>query len=207
MSYLIRTGNGRTNISWGGGTTTAAKYLQRTATGRNNIQWIDISTSGTRNILERTSTSGRNNIRWSNVNFSFQTPFEKFASSITWGNIYNDMGSSNNSASLGSWSIKDKSQQIMHCSVSGRWAYNGSSKINFQPYNADNLAYMRTVKQIGIKRITNSYTDNDFMLKTVKSVYQGSVNGNPYLEVSITNRYWFSSTISSGTQYDLKFIN
>ena len=70
MSYLIRTGNGRTNIKWGGGKSTKAKYLQRTGTGRTNISWIDISTNVTKNVLERTST-GRNNIRWYNTTFSF----------------------------------------------------------------------------------------------------------------------------------------
>ena len=70
MSYLIRTGNSRNNISWGGGTSTKAKYLRRTGTGRTNISWIDISSNSTVNVLERTA-SGRNNIRWYNTNFSF----------------------------------------------------------------------------------------------------------------------------------------
>ena len=70
MSYLIRTGNGRTNIKWGGGKSTKAKYLQRTGTGRTNISWIDISTNTTKKVLERTST-GRNNIRWYDTQFSF----------------------------------------------------------------------------------------------------------------------------------------
>ena len=70
MSYLIRTGTGRNNISYGGGKSTKAKYLRRTGTGRNNISWIDINSNGTYNVLERTST-GRNNIRWYNTTFSF----------------------------------------------------------------------------------------------------------------------------------------
>ena len=73
MSYLIRTGTGRTNIKWGGGKSTKAKYLRRTGTGRNNISWIDISSNGTYNVLERTS-SGRNNIRWYNTTFTFTDP-------------------------------------------------------------------------------------------------------------------------------------
>ena len=72
MSYLIRTGTGRNNISYGGGKSTKAKYLRRTGTGRNNISWIDINSNGTYNVLERTST-GRNNIRWYNTTFSFIT--------------------------------------------------------------------------------------------------------------------------------------
>ena len=63
MSYLIRTGNSRTSIKYGGGKSTKAKYLRRTGTGRTNISWIDINSNGTYNVLERTST-GRNNIRW-----------------------------------------------------------------------------------------------------------------------------------------------
>ena len=70
MSLLIRTGTGRNNISWGGGTTTKANYLRRTGTGRNNIGYIQVSSNGTHNILERTST-GRNNIRWQNTTFTF----------------------------------------------------------------------------------------------------------------------------------------
>ena len=70
MSYLIRTGTGRNNISYGGGKSTKAKYLRRTGTGRTNISWIDINSNGTYNVLERTNT-GRNNIRWYNTTFSF----------------------------------------------------------------------------------------------------------------------------------------
>ena len=70
MSYLIRTGNGRNNIAYGGGKSTKAKYLRRTGTGRTNISWIDISSNSTVNVLERTGTS-RNNIRWYNTTFSF----------------------------------------------------------------------------------------------------------------------------------------
>ena len=70
MSYLIRTGTGRNNISYGGGKSTKAKYLRRTGTGRTNISWIDINSNGTYNVLERTGNS-RNNIRWYNTQFSF----------------------------------------------------------------------------------------------------------------------------------------
>lgn len=70
MSWLRRTGTGRNNIAWGGGATTSGQYLRRISTGRNNISYINISTSGTYNLLERTST-GRNNIRWNNLTFNF----------------------------------------------------------------------------------------------------------------------------------------
>ena len=70
MSLLYRTGSGRNNIAWGGGTTAAATYLRRISNGRNDINYISISTSGTYNILNRTST-GRNNISWINTTFSF----------------------------------------------------------------------------------------------------------------------------------------
>ena len=52
MSYLIRTGTGRNNISYGGGKSTKSKYLRRTGTGRTNISWIDINSNGTY-ILDR----------------------------------------------------------------------------------------------------------------------------------------------------------
>ena len=73
MSLLIRTGTGRNNISWGGGTTTKANYLRRTGTGRNNIGYIQVSSNGTHNILNRTA-SGRNDIKWDVFNFSFFNP-------------------------------------------------------------------------------------------------------------------------------------
>ena len=75
MSLLYRTGAGRNNIAWGGGTSSAATYLRRISTGRNDISYISISTSGTYNILNRTST-GRNNIAWQNTTFSFKTQEE-----------------------------------------------------------------------------------------------------------------------------------
>ena len=66
MSYLIRTGNGRTNISWSTVTNTSTRYLRRTSTGRNNIVWTTIPSGSTYNILNRTGT-GRNNIAWGNL--------------------------------------------------------------------------------------------------------------------------------------------
>ena len=76
LVYIIRTGNSRNNISWGGGTSTKAKYLRRTGTGRTNISWIDISSNSTVNVLERTA-NGRNNIRWHNTNFIFAINISK----------------------------------------------------------------------------------------------------------------------------------
>ena len=70
MSWLRRTGTGRNNIEWGGGSTSTGNYLRRTGTSRNNVQWLNISTSGTWNLLERTA-NGRNNIRWNNLTFNF----------------------------------------------------------------------------------------------------------------------------------------
>lgn len=188
MSYLIRTSTGRNNIAWGGGTTTKAKYLQRTSTGRNNISWIDISTNGTRNILERTSTSGRNNIRWSNVNFSFQTPFEKFASSITWGNIYGINGC----ASLGWWSIYDKSQKIVMCGIDTHWDGSYNSAINFQPYNDSNMNYLKTVKYVRVQ-YDNRWTSNT----KVNSVYRGEVDGGAYCEIKtgLLSFYFYSGNV------------
>ena len=77
MSLLRRTGTGRNNIAWGGGTTTSGNYLRRTSSGRNNISFINISASGTWNILNRTS-SGRNDISWKNTTFSFGPDLTKY---------------------------------------------------------------------------------------------------------------------------------
>ena len=66
MSYLIRSGDGRTNISWSTVANTSTKYLRRTSSGRNNIVWTTIPSGSTYNILNRTGT-GRNNIAWGNL--------------------------------------------------------------------------------------------------------------------------------------------
>ena len=66
MSYLIRTGTGRTNISWSTTANSSTKYLRRTSTGRNNIVWTTIPQGSTYNILQRNGT-GRNNILWANL--------------------------------------------------------------------------------------------------------------------------------------------
>ena len=66
MSYLIRTGNGRTNISWSTTANSSTKYLRRTGTGRTNIVWTTIPQGSTYNILNRNGT-GRNNILWANL--------------------------------------------------------------------------------------------------------------------------------------------
>lgn len=76
MSWLRRTGTGRNNISWGGGSTTSGNYLRRTGTSRNSIQWLNISSNGTHNILERTNNTNRNSIRWINTTFTFKTQEE-----------------------------------------------------------------------------------------------------------------------------------
>ena len=70
MSWLRRTGTGRNNIAWGGGSTTSGQYLKRTANGRNNISYVSISSNGTHKLLERYNTT-RNGIRWNNLTFSF----------------------------------------------------------------------------------------------------------------------------------------
>lgn len=77
MSLLYRNGVGRNNITWGGSTGTAANYLRRTSTGRNDISFLQISTSGTWNLLERTANN-INDIRWNNITFSFLS-FSKYA--------------------------------------------------------------------------------------------------------------------------------
>ena len=72
MSYLIRTGNGRNNISWSTTANTITRYLRRTSTGRNNITWTTIPQGSTYNILQRNGT-GRNNILWSNLRIAGPT--------------------------------------------------------------------------------------------------------------------------------------
>ena len=76
MSYLIRTGTSRNSISFGGSNTTSNNYLRRTNNGRNDISFLNISTSGTYNLLERYNTT-RNGIRWNNIVFSF-SEFAKY---------------------------------------------------------------------------------------------------------------------------------
>ena len=77
MSWLMRTGTGRNNISFGGNGSIKGKYFKRTANGRNNVQWINISSNGTHKLLERNGT-GRNNVRWNNLTFSFYVPINSY---------------------------------------------------------------------------------------------------------------------------------
>ena len=77
MSWLIRTGTERNNVSYGGGSTTKGNYLKRTNSGRNNIQWLNINSNGTYNLLERYNTT-RNGIRWNNLVFSFGPDLTKY---------------------------------------------------------------------------------------------------------------------------------
>lgn len=70
MSLLYRTGNGRNDIAWGGGATSAATYLQRWGGGRNDCGYVWIGSNGTWNLLNRWG-GGRNDINWGNVSFSF----------------------------------------------------------------------------------------------------------------------------------------
>lgn len=74
MSYLIRNGNNRNNITYGGGINVEANYLKRTSTGRNDIAYENINDNVTRKVLERTGTT-KNNIKWSDVDFSFVNPY------------------------------------------------------------------------------------------------------------------------------------
>ena len=79
----MRTGTGRNNIEWGGGSTTSGQYLRRISTGRNDINYINISSNGTYNILERIDTS-INSIRWNNLTFSlFTEHINTYTSSTT----------------------------------------------------------------------------------------------------------------------------
>lgn len=66
MSYLIRTGTGRNNISWSTTANSSTKYLRRLGSGRNNVAWTTIPSGNTYNILQRNGT-GRNNVLWSNL--------------------------------------------------------------------------------------------------------------------------------------------
>ena len=66
MSYLIRTGNSRNNISWSTTENSTTRYLRRTASGRNNVTWTTIPNGSTYNILQRNGT-GKNNVLWANL--------------------------------------------------------------------------------------------------------------------------------------------
>ena len=66
MSYLIRTGNNRNNISWSTTENSTTRYLRRTSSGRNNVVWTTIPNGSTYNILQRNGT-GKNNVLWANL--------------------------------------------------------------------------------------------------------------------------------------------
>ena len=145
MSYLIRTGNGRNNIAWGGSKSTKAKYLRRTGTGRANISWIDISSNGTYNVLERTS-SGRNNIRWYNTTFSF----------ISFDQIFDDLDAagSNNIYVFNS----------LH-SDNGGWIGGFSNVIYMNIYTIENKKYLTTNSGRIYEATSNSGTGNNVQFR------------------------------------------
>lgn len=91
MSLLYRTGNGRNDIAWGGGATSAATYLQRWGGGRNDCGYVWIGSNGTWNLLNRWG-GGRNDINWGNVSFNFASGLQLFTLSTLdrgWGFTYN----------------------------------------------------------------------------------------------------------------------
>ena len=89
MSYLIRTGTGRNNISWSTTANSSTKYLRRTSTSRNSIVWNTIPAGSTYNILQRNG-NGRNNILWSN--FKIASPGDPVTTSDIPGNDYSGLG-------------------------------------------------------------------------------------------------------------------
>lgn len=91
MSLLYRTGSGRNNIAWGGGSTSAATYLRRSGSGRNDCSYIWIGSNGTWNLLNRWG-GGRNDINWGNVSFNFASGLQLFNLKTVdrgWGYTYN----------------------------------------------------------------------------------------------------------------------
>ena len=85
MSYLIRTGTGRNNISWSTTANSSTKYLRRLGSGRNNVAWTTIPNGSTYNILQRNGT-GRNNVLYSNLNIP--DPYAPTLTSDIPGNDY-----------------------------------------------------------------------------------------------------------------------
>ena len=90
MSYLIRTGTGRNNISWSNTANSSTKYLRRVGSGRNNVAWTTIPNGSTYNILNRNGT-GRNNILWANLTImsSQMAKIMNLINIIGESNIYN----------------------------------------------------------------------------------------------------------------------
>lgn len=78
MSYLIRTGTGRNNIEFGGGSEVAGNYLIRTNNGRNDIQYQYIDQDINIMTLERTGFN-RNDIEWNILKFSFPKPEPEYS--------------------------------------------------------------------------------------------------------------------------------
>lgn len=150
MSLLIRTGTGRNNISWGGGTTTKANYLRRTGTGRNNIGYIQVSSNGTHNILNRTA-SGRNDIKWDVFNFSFFNPTQLSDFGLS---TINYTGSTGAVIKL-NWYIYYRSRAGVIMGIFG-----GFSEINGNEYYAKTTSRTQDNNTINLKsRITTPNTN------------------------------------------------
>ena len=201
MSYLIRTGNNRNDISFGGGTTTAANYLQRTGNNRNDISFINISSNSTKKVLERFGT-GINDIRWSNTTFTFETPFTKFGGTIYWGNIYSD----SDCASLGTWSIYDRTQQILRCycneSWNGNWGGKRENMISFEPYSSSNMEFLRSVKQVDLKFEERNWVGP----KDVVDVKTDDLEGSDYCVIELEEINFRFYSWRGGEVMYIKFI-
>ena len=143
MSYLIRTGTGRTNISWSTVTNTSTRYLRRTSTGRNNIVWTTIPSGSTYNILNRTGT-GRNNIAWGNL---------KIGPDLSATALQNNMH-------LTTITMTDSAGYEFDTWCTGYTRYDASTgRVTHTGYNASSF-YTCSDKKISINNVTSSYLMN-----------------------------------------------
>ena len=211
MSYLIRNGTGRNNITYGGGTNVAAKYLRRTGTGRTNISWIDISSNSTVNVLERTGTS-RNNIRWYNTTFSFISTqsiseyIDSYADYITPNIRLND--SSYYYQSFTSWAVQTSGNYngMIRLPKSGTQRWNSdrdniTSYIDFKFTDSNSQAntfntYLNTLSKLRfVQGTSDSSIIADNTVSTNHYVRSGNYNDTVRVEVNgITAARTWSST-------------
>lgn len=146
MSWLMRTGTGRNNVSYGGGSTTKGQYLKRTANGRNNISYVSISSNGTHNLLERYNTT-KNGIRWNNLSFSFFTQYESTYKSSTTVTIpsgctkidifcVGDGGGGGYTKTLSNVSVSSGQSISIIIGTGGKWCYDGNPAGSYSEFDA-----------------------------------------------------------------------
>lgn len=216
MSYLIRTGTGRNNISWNTTANSSTKYLRRTSTGRNNITWTTIPSGSTYNILQRNST-GRNNVLWSNLKIGPDLSANAIKNNmhVTYEYDMDSSGNDHNTMAFGYWRgeratlERDFSGSVSAFNeisyqtgkiIFGKWNY--STSTSWGNRNSDSVM-TDYIGYTGIVIFCSSAPPSDY-LNAIKSFTD---NNNVTYNVRFTPRYGFSYYLYGSQKSNALYIS